>query len=260
MTIIFKTIDTPMANKLARSYSALLYAKKLRELLESVTTDIDYSGYDKYSLHQYINALLTTSHQGEALIKYQIARKYLFKDTVAGFEIKVGNSRADFASINDVTRCYEIKTELDNLNKLIKQSWDYTSVFEYNTVILDEKHLSQAIKELPKCYGLTIIGKKSLKPFRRAEKNPNICARCQLETLTTKELDVFFSGKRISIYEILTRYSASAVNKGFKLALKNRYRNRWEFMRKHHEQILPIDFQFFFSTQESPSLLYQRDF
>ena len=186
--------------------------------------------------------------------------KYLFRDTVAGFEIKVGNSRADFASINGVTRCYEIKTELDNLNKLIKQSWDYTSVFEYNTVILDEKHLTQATRELPEEYGITIIGKKSLKPFRRAEKNANICAKCQLEALTAKEIEMFFAGKKSAINEILSRYSAGAVNKGFKLALKNRYRNRWEFMRKHHQQILPIDFQFFFSTQESPSLLYQRNF
>lgn len=260
MTSLSRTIDTPTANILARSYSALLYPKKLRELLESVTTDTDYSGEDKYALHQHINQMLTANHQGEALIKYKIAMKYLFRDTVAGFEIKVGNSRADFASINGVTRCYEIKTELDNLNKLIKQSWDYTSVFEYNTVILDEKHLTQATRELPKEYGITIIGKKSLKPFRRAEKNANICAKCQLEALTAKEIEMFFAGKKSAINEILSRYSAGAVNKGFKLALKDRYRNRWEFMRKHHQQILPIDFQFFFSTQESPSLLYQRNF
>ena len=34
MTSLSRTIDTPMANILARSYSALLYPKKLRELLE----------------------------------------------------------------------------------------------------------------------------------------------------------------------------------------------------------------------------------
>jgi len=260
MTSLSRIIDTPSANILARSYSALLYPRKLRELLASVTKDIDFSGHDKYSLHQHINDLLTKSHQGEALIKYQIAMKYLFKDTVAGFEIKVGKSRADFATINGVSRCYEIKTELDNLKKLNKQSWDYTSVFEYNTVILDEKHLSQALIELPAIYGITIIKKKSLKVFRFAKKNLNICARCQLETLTTKEINLLFANEKLSIEEILQQHSHSAINNLFKLALKNRYRKKWEFMRKHHDQILPIDFQFFFSTQQSPSLLYQRHF
>jgi hypothetical protein len=57
------------------------------------------------------------------------------------------------ASINGASRCYEIKTELDNLSKLIKQSNDYCAVFEYNTVILDEKHLIRARQYLPEEYG-----------------------------------------------------------------------------------------------------------
>ena len=106
---------------------------------------------------------MSANYQGEELIKYKIAKKYLSKETVAAFEIKVGTSRADFASINGVSRCYEIKTKLDNLRKLSKQVNDYSSVFEYNTVILDQKHLVQALKDLPEEYGIILIEQNALK-------------------------------------------------------------------------------------------------
>jgi hypothetical protein len=260
MKNIQKLIDTPIANTLARSYSPLLYPRKLRELLESVTPGSDYSGHDKYALHLEVNKLLSQTYQGEELIKYQIARRYLQKNTVAAFEIKVGNSRADFVSINGVSRCYEIKTELDNLSKLIKQSWDYTSVFEYNTIILDEKHLSRANEDLPQEYGIMIIGKRSLIRYRRAKKNTNICSICQLKMLTNKELEIFFECNKNELDRILEKFSANMINKKFKLVLKKRYQERWDFVCTHHDNILPIDFQFFFSTLESPSLLYQRNF
>jgi len=256
----YTQIGTSTANILARSYSPLLYTKKLRDLLESVSPGSDYSGHDKYALHVEVNNLLLQSYQGEELIKYQIAKHYLSKDTVAAFEIKVGNSRADFASINGVSRCYEIKTELDNLSKLIKQSNDYSTVFEYNTVILDEKHLLRAIQYLPEEYGIMIIGKDSLIHHRRARKNLNICARRQLGMLTSKEISFCFGKGKLDIGLILDSFSPAVINKRFKIALKKRYQDRWDFICKNQAQILPIDFQFFFSTLESPSLLYQRNF
>lgn len=260
MSNTLRQIEASQANTLARSYSPLLYLKKLRELLESVFVDVDFSKHDKYSLHQQINHSLSANYQGEELVKYQIAKKYLPKDTVGAFEIKVGNSRADFASINGVSRCYEIKTKLDNLNKLGKQANDYTSVFEYNTVILDQKHLLQALKDLPGEYGVMLIEKRGLKLYRRASKNTSICSSCQLDMLTTKELSTFFGQDGKSIGSILEKYTPTKINTLFKQALKQRYQTKWDFVRTNHEQILPIDFQFFFSTQESPSLLYQRDF
>lgn len=249
-----------LANSLARSYSALLYPKKLRELLEAVVPGSNYSAFDKYSLHLEVNRLLCGNYRGEELIKYQIAKRYLLKDTVAAFEIRVGESRADFASINGVSRCYEIKTALDNLDKLDKQSLDYTSVFEYNTIILDEKHLSRAERDLPSGYGIMVIGKNALKQHRKALKNDKICSLCQLEMLTAKELTLFFGGKRDDLESISLETKPAMINKKFKLALKKRYQDKWNFVREHHGQILPIDFQFFFSTQEQPSLLYQKNF
>lgn len=260
MINICKTIEATQANNLARSYSPLLYMKKLRELLESVVTDADFSHHDKYDLHQVVNNLLTVNYQGEEIIKYQIAKKYLFKDNTAAFEVKVGKSRADFASINGVSRCYEIKTKLDNLSKLVKQAEDYSSVFEYNTVILDKRHLAQALKDLPNEFGIMLIEKRGLKHFRRAIKNTNICSRCQLEMFTANELRTFFGPTNGNVKFILNTHTASQINTIFKQALKRRYKSRWDFVRANHETILPIDFQFFFSTKESPSLLYQRNF
>lgn len=253
-------LETAKANTLARSYSPLLYYKKLKELLESVMTDVDFSSYQKYDLHQYLNLVLCSSYAGEELVKYYIARKYLDKKTVGSFELKVRNSRADFVSINGVTKCYEIKTELDNLYKLGKQMGDYRSVFEYNSVILDKKHLVQAKEMLPMEVGIFSIEKGRLKCIRSAVKNENFCPKSQLEMLTTKELLFYFEQKKENIENILQNFSAREINKHFKSALKNRYVEKWEFVKLHRDEILPIDFQFFFSTKESPTLLYKKQF
>ncbi|MES2416750.1 MAG: sce7726 family protein [Bacteroidota bacterium] len=252
--------DASLANTLARSYSPLLYFRKLRELLESLFHEIDFSNYEKYDLHKMVNNILANNYYGEEIVKYQIAKKYLKKNTVGAFEIKARNSRADFLSINGVTRCYEIKTKLDNLNKLIKQSNDYGSVFEYNTIILDKKHLNQALRVLPIEFGITLIEEKGLRVLRHAKKHKFLCSKSQLEMLTSKELTCHFGLDYNSLKLVLDNFSCQEINRLFKKALKNRYFDKWYFVKEHNKNILPIDFQFFFSTKESPSLLYQKDF
>lgn len=49
--------------------------------------------------------------------------------------------RADFVVINGDSKCFEIKSKVDTLRRLDKQSADYHHVFEYNTVVVDGKHL-----------------------------------------------------------------------------------------------------------------------
>ena len=253
-------IEAGIANTLARSYSPLLYFRKLKELVESVCEGVDCSSFDKYDFHNHINKVLCASYAGEEIIKYRIAKKYLKKDTVGAFELNVKNSRADFVSINGVTRCYEIKTNLDNLGKLKKQAEDYSSVFEYNSVLLDKKHLQQAMHLLPMQYGIFSIELGSLKCLRAAKKNDALCSRSQLEMLTSRELNIHFGHTKEDLEIRLGRFSAVKINNEFKKALKLRYAERWNFVKKHQDIILPIDFQFFFSTKESPSLLYQKRF
>lgn len=252
-------IDITKASALARSYSPLLYHRKLQGLLEAVYADTDFGSLDKYGLHQHVNQVLSKSYCGEHLVKYKIAKKYITKDTVGAFEVKVGNSRADFVSINGVSRCYEIKTKLDNLSKLAKQSAAYAEVFEYNTVVLDDKHLEQAKTMLPLNFGLAVICAGKLKTVRKAVKNEQINPMSQLMILTSRERLAFF-GNDGEIDCILEKNSAKIINRCFKIALKKRYLDQWSFVKVHRQDILPIDFQFFFSTKEAPSLVYQRVF
>ncbi|WP_276089698.1 sce7726 family protein [Pedobacter sp. JY14-1] len=255
-----RNLGSDKASALARSYSPLLYFSRLKQLIQSVNPEVDLSSFNKYQLHSHINSILLGNYSGEEVIKYQIAKKYLNIDTIGGFELKVRNSRADFVSINGVSKCYEIKTQLDNLSKLPKQVVDYKAVFEYNSIILDKKHLPEALNILPQTFGIYSIEKGRLKTLRQPTKNTDLCSKSQLGLLTVKELKNYFGSSRDEIDDLLKHLKPTTINKVFKTILKARYAQRWNFLKTHQHQILPIDFQFFFSTQESPSLLYQKDF
>lgn len=245
------------ANVLARSYSALMFPEQLKEMIQSIYNDVDCSVYKKFHLHQLVNNILLHSYNGEEIIKYSIAKTYFRKRAVGAFEVKVKSSRLDFLTINGVTCSYEIKSALDSLHKLDKQARDYSTVFEYNSVILDEKHLKDAMAILPASYGILIFDGKKIQRKREPIKNQDIDPASQLALLTKRELVSGFRSCNGEVKQILDNVSAQEINETFKLILKRRYQKKWDFILLHRDEILPIDLQFFFSTMLAPALLYQ---
>ena len=59
-----------------------------------------------------------------------------------------------------------------------------------------------------------------------------------------------------SINEILNKYTVSKINKVFKQNFKNKYKKNWEFLSSNHEEILEIDYQWFFKNNITPSVIY----
>lgn len=64
-------------------------------------------------------------------------------------EFYVNNSRADLVIINGTTTVYEIKTELDTLNRLEKQLEDYVKVFD-KIYVVTNKNLVNPVKNILK--------------------------------------------------------------------------------------------------------------
>ena len=88
------------------------------------TTNIELfdSIYDEL-LHSYRNEYVYKN----ILINKKLINTYSLKNTIVLNEFKIGNSIADFVLLNGKVQIFEIKTELDGLNKLEKQISDYYS-------------------------------------------------------------------------------------------------------------------------------------
>ena len=63
------------------------------------------------------------------------------KSHVTIFELPVGSSRADLCKINGTSVAYEIKTDLDNFNRLEKQIEDLEDDISYFVVFIVVKVL-----------------------------------------------------------------------------------------------------------------------
>lgn len=241
-------------NYLARNYNILDFAIGLRSMLTEVFSDIDFSTYTKSMLHHHLNSWLVDHYSGEIALKYQLFRRASRKNLIGAFETRVENSRVDFLTVNGVSASFEIKSELDNLDKLSKQATSYERVFEYNYVVIDSRHKKNAIAKLPGSFGILRFENGYRVVERPATPNASINPDTQLTMLTKRELITWFGRNDVS--EIRNRITDARINDQFKEALKSRYQNRWNFLVKHRMDILPVDLQFFFKRNIDPSLIY----
>lgn len=93
---------------------------------------------------------LKTEHRNEYFYKNELLNSLLIQNRKistcsALTELPVANSKTDmiFVDENDVGIVYEIKTELDTLNRLESQIQDYYKAFPYMYVVTSSGHLQQ---------------------------------------------------------------------------------------------------------------------
>lgn len=239
---------------LAKSYSTLTYVKELRELVASFYKTDKFNDLNKFELAKKINNDVFKHYDGEQILKYKLASEFRNKKYVAAFEVKVKSSRADFLVINGDTKSFEIKSKIDTLNRLEKQTCDYGDVFEYNTVVTDLKHLNKVVSTIPYYYGIWYYDGKTKVVVREALYSPNINSIEQLKMLTKKEIRTAFKTEEIN--QIIEEHSKETINKIFKEILKKRYTIKWDFLTSNWNEILPIDIQFFFNKNIEPKLIY----
>lgn len=96
---------------------------------------------------------LKNNYRNEYFYKNTLLNKLLLgvhsiNTTTALTEVPIAKSKADFVLINGKAVVYEIKTELDNLERLSSQIDDYYKAFDYVAVVTFEKNLLQLQKVL----------------------------------------------------------------------------------------------------------------
>jgi hypothetical protein len=258
-------------------YDPFLLDAKLWCILEQVFPHPLFTKIEKFKRtlvgHSIINQLVIRYFPGEITIKFNFIKKYLNRfNEITTFELNVGSSRLDIGRINGKSIAYEIKTELDTLEKLEKQISDYSKVFEYIYVIIHQCHYEKVLEIIPDYCGVIIYNlKKDICKFsfkRKALKNCFIDPREQLSVFSKKELDwlIKHTGERCIPIErqskeelLLKNNSSPKINALFKRALKVRYKTNWEHLCNNFIHIKPLDVQSFFKTKADPYWVYYKN-
>jgi len=143
---------------------------------------------------------------------------------------------------------------------------DYFKLFEQVYLICHHSKIKHFEQYIPSdcgiySYNISKNGNYVFKKQRSASQSDNISPYYQLKCLTKKELSYYFNSpilqnKELMFEFVLKNNSNKIINKQFKICLKAKYRERWEFLLENIDNILEIDYQWFFKNKISPSLIY----
>ncbi|MGY8873204.1 MAG: sce7726 family protein [Pseudomonadales bacterium] len=122
-------------------------------------------------------------------IKSNYRNEYLYKNTIAKkillgrhslntatmlTEFRILNSKADVVIINGTSHIYEIKTELDSLDRLENQLRDYSQFAEHVNIVTSENYINKLISITDPSIGLIVLtGRNTLKTIRKSKEGRN---------------------------------------------------------------------------------------
>lgn len=262
-------------NKLYNMYSSDM---DIWRMLESVFGENFHCLFNRYSkemiANKFINLLMLKYYPCERVVKYALVDALKQKHDTVLFEMPVLDSRIDVCRLNGHSYAYEIKTEYDNFSRLDKQLHDYAMVYEYVYVVVPYQCYDAVVNMIPDYCGIRLMkhdrenGSTRFYAKRSAKKSPEISPEAQLSCLSKKSLGNIFKRAKIKevpfareerVEQIINRYAPETVNRMFKQEVKHIYEGNWNFVLTHYEEILPIDFQNFFSCPLDPELLYYKE-
>lgn len=258
------------AQQLYAQYSTLENISTLSNHLKNIIDSSFLSTMTEHNIRAIYNDIILRYYPNEICIKATFIKQILMKGKshVTIFELPVGSSRADLCKINGISVAYEIKTDLDNFNRLEKQINDYYKIFEEVYIICSESNIDNVISVIPQTCGIytykqTKSGRYIFKIFRIAEKNVQIDTTKQLQILRKTEFYQFFkietdiSKKKELIETTKQMYDDEFINRTFKQILKRRFETQWTFLKQNCENIYEIDYQWFYKNQIEPSRVYK---
>lgn len=192
-----------------RSYSSIFTRRVFNDIIRH--SDFSYidtiaNRYDGVKIEQktptyidyikYVYRSLSKNYKCEYLYKNTIINELLIKahgtkNTIAINEFRVKNSIVDIALFNGVSRAFEIKTELDNDQRLLGQLSDYTRLFQECYVVVPLHMVQKYIDTLDDNIGIDALscenGKIKIHSIRKAITNKTIDVDVLIHSLRTNE-------------------------------------------------------------------------
>ncbi|MEB4869029.1 sce7726 family protein [Priestia megaterium] len=150
--------------------------------------------------------VLTKGYRNEFFFKSTLFNKLVLgkhslNTTSAFSEMMVGKSKADFVLINHNRGIvYEIKTDLDNLTRLVYQLEDYSRAFSEVYVVTSEKNyypVYKVVKESNPSVGIVVLTDKVCLSVRKkaVENNNNLNHEVLFKLLRKKEYEEILVSK-----------------------------------------------------------------
>lgn len=225
----------------------------------------------QYEGHEFASALAIRYDPGEKTVKYHLTKAHLSRpDEVSLFEFVVDSNRLDFGRVNGQSYAYEIKTELDSLDRLSSQVESYSQAFEHVWVVVHPTHLGRVAAMIPSYCGIQTYrlgpGDCEFRTEREAGDSPNLNAEVQVRNLSSRDLAYVLRsiGRRVPRYRderadlVLQELAEDEVNELFKQAVKAKYGPSWGRMSGMFRQIHPLDIQAFYHSKWDPQWVYYR--
>jgi len=115
-------------------------------------------------LFQWVYAYLSSNYRNEYIYKNAIAKQVLLgahSIEVATLltELRVGECKADVVVLNGTSTVYEIKSELDTMERLDKQLYSYREVFDHINVITSECQYEKVKSRVADDVGISLLDK-----------------------------------------------------------------------------------------------------
>ena len=125
----------------------------------------------------------------KSIRKILIAYLQSLNDEIRIYQEKsIGNSICDVMVVSDCLTGYEIKSDLDNYSRLDEQINQYNKFFDYNYIVVSQKHLHSAESKVPDYWGVICILDDKINVIRKAKPNFRVSRRRQLSILWKIEL------------------------------------------------------------------------
>ena len=229
---------------------------------------LDDSKFEKNAdaISEIYNVLLK-SYRNEYIYKNTLLNKLLLgrhslKTTTALTEVPINKSKADFILINGRATVYEIKTELDSLERLDSQLNDYYKAFTNVCVISSESYLEklQAILKDTKV-GICVLTKRNTiserKPIVEDISKLNhtvlfkILRKNEYEEILKEQFSILPTVSQVKYYrECLELFKKIDLDTAYSLFLKA-LKKRNKIIIEEFENVVP---------KELTSLIYFSDF
>ncbi len=104
-------------------------------------------------------------------------------------EKSIGSSICDVMTVTDCLTGYEIKSDVDNYQRLSSQVKSYNDFFDQNYIVVSTKHKNSATEKVPENWGILCIESDEIELIRQAKKNKKVSRFNQLSILWRLELN-----------------------------------------------------------------------